>query len=151
MANSTLTLLSLVSRQPLTMLAGMAQLTVKVGFVSAVIDTGYDIELAGGGHYKAAALRSEILKLIAAAIGITRFPLYQPWSDTSSARLLERSGWTARTGSRIGPHTAMSRCLREEPAEGFCQVWLRRLSARQFAGPSCYDISSFNDIAPRLA
>jgi len=117
------------------MLAGMAQLNVKAGFVSAVLDTDCDIELAGGGHYNAAALRSEILKLIAAGIGIIDSLCRQilvrqdPWRDLPRlswirvlvmmiiTNLLQRIPcWTARTGSRIGPHTAISRYLREEPA-----------------------------------
>ena len=61
------------------MVAGMTPSTVKAGFVSAVLDAGYHIELAGGGHYNAAALRSkiaEIQKLIPAGVGITLNSLY---------------------------------------------------------------------------
>ena len=38
--------------KPPIMVAGMTPSTVKAGFVSAVLDAGYHIELAGGGHYK---------------------------------------------------------------------------------------------------
>jgi hypothetical protein len=61
------------------MVAGMTPSTVKAGFVSAVLDAGYHIELAGGGHYNAAALRSkvaEIQKLTPAGVGITLNALY---------------------------------------------------------------------------
>ena len=56
------------------MVVGMAPSTVKAGFISAVLDAGYHIELAGGGYYNAAALRSkvaEIQKQIPAGVGIT--------------------------------------------------------------------------------
>ena len=61
------------------MVAGMTPSTVKAGFVSAVLDAGYHIELAGGGHYNAAALRSkvaEIQKQIPPGVGITLNSLY---------------------------------------------------------------------------
>ena len=44
------------------MVAGMTP-TVKAGFVSAVLDAGYHIELAGGGHYNPAALRSKVAEI----------------------------------------------------------------------------------------
>ena len=65
--------------KPPIMVAGMTPLTVKAGFVSAVLDAGYHIELAGGGHYNAAALHSkvaEIQKQIPAGVGITLNSLY---------------------------------------------------------------------------
>jgi fatty acid synthase subunit alpha len=65
--------------KPPIMVAGMTPSTVKAGFVSAVLDAGYHIELAGGGHYNAAALRSkvaEIQKQIPAGVGITLNSLY---------------------------------------------------------------------------
>ena len=55
------------------MVAGMTPSTVKAGFVSAVLDAGYHIELVGGGHYNTVALRSnvvEIQKQIPAGVGI---------------------------------------------------------------------------------
>jgi len=61
------------------MVAGMTPSTVKAGFVSAIINAGYHIELAGGGHYNAAALHSKIAetqKLIPAGVGITLNSLY---------------------------------------------------------------------------
>ncbi|KAF9485144.1 fatty acid synthetase alpha subunit [Pholiota conissans] len=65
--------------KPPIMVAGMTPSTVKAGFVSAVLDAGYHIELAGGGHYNAAGLRSkvaEIQKLTPAGVGITLNALY---------------------------------------------------------------------------
>lgn len=65
--------------KPPIMVAGMTPSTVKSGFVSAVLDAGFHIELAGGGHYNAAALRakvSEIQKKIPAGVGITLNSLY---------------------------------------------------------------------------
>ena len=65
--------------KPPIMVAGMTPSTVKAGFVSAVLDAGYHIELAGGGHYNATALRSkvaEIQKQIPAGVGITLNSLY---------------------------------------------------------------------------
>ena len=38
------------------MIAGMTPATAKAGFVSAALEAGYHVELAGGGHYNAAAL-----------------------------------------------------------------------------------------------
>jgi fatty acid synthase subunit alpha, fungi type len=61
------------------MVAGMTPSTVKAGFVGAVLDAGFHIELAGGGHYNAAALRAkvtEIQKKIPAGVGITLNALY---------------------------------------------------------------------------
>lgn len=61
------------------MVAGMTPSTVKAGFVSAVLDAGYHIELAGGGHYNAAALRSKVTEIqskIPAGVGITLNALY---------------------------------------------------------------------------
>jgi fatty acid synthase subunit alpha len=65
--------------KPPIMVAGMTPSTVKAGFVSAVLDAGFHIELAGGGHYNAAALRSkvaEIQKKIPDGVGITLNSLY---------------------------------------------------------------------------
>ena len=61
------------------MVAGMTPTTVKAGFVSAVLDAGYHVELAGGGHYNAAALRSKVAEIqanIPAGVGITLNALY---------------------------------------------------------------------------
>ena len=65
--------------KPPIMVAGMTPSTVKAGFVGAVLDAGYHIELAGGGHYNTAALRSkvtEIQKKIPDGVGITLNSLY---------------------------------------------------------------------------
>ncbi|KAG5646963.1 hypothetical protein DXG03_001686 [Asterophora parasitica] len=65
--------------KPPIMVAGMTPSTVKAGFVGAVLDAGYHVELAGGGHYNAAALRAkvaEIQKLIPAGVGLTLNALY---------------------------------------------------------------------------
>jgi fatty acid synthase subunit alpha, fungi type len=88
------------------MVAGMTPSTVKAGFVSAVFDADYHIELAGGGHYNAAALRSkvaEIQKQIPAGVGITLKSLYiNPHQFTFQLRLWQE--------------------MRKEglPIEGFC-------------------------------
>ena len=61
------------------MVAGMTPSTVKGGFVSAVLSAGYHVELAGGGHYNAAALRSKVAEIqskIPAGVGITLNALY---------------------------------------------------------------------------
>ena len=42
------------------MVAGMTPTT---GFVSAVLSVGYYVELAGGGHYNTAALRSKVAEI----------------------------------------------------------------------------------------
>ena len=49
--------------KPPIMVAGMTPSTVKAGFVSAVLDAAYHIELAGGGHYNATALRSKVAEI----------------------------------------------------------------------------------------
>ncbi|KAI0749711.1 fatty acid synthase [Daedaleopsis nitida] len=65
--------------KPPIMVAGMTPTTVKAGFVSAVLDAGYHVELAGGGHYNAAALRSKVAEIqseVPAGVGITLNALY---------------------------------------------------------------------------
>jgi fatty acid synthase subunit alpha len=57
----------------------MTPTTVKAGFVTAVLEAGYHVELAGGGHYSPAALRAkvaEIQKNISPGIGLTLNSLY---------------------------------------------------------------------------
>jgi fatty acid synthase subunit alpha len=47
--------------------------------VSAVLDAGYHVELAGGGHYNTTALRSKVAEIqanIPAGVGITLNSLY---------------------------------------------------------------------------
>ncbi|KAI6129042.1 hypothetical protein EDD16DRAFT_1516096, partial [Pisolithus croceorrhizus] len=65
--------------KPPIMVAGMTPTTVKAGFVSAVLSAGYHIELAGGGHYNAAALRAKVAEIqskIPEGVGITLNSLY---------------------------------------------------------------------------
>ncbi|KAG8997734.1 3-oxoacyl-[acyl-carrier-protein] synthase [Tulasnella sp. JGI-2019a] len=65
--------------KPPIMVAGMTPTTVKAGFVSAVLSAGYHVELAGGGHYNAKALRSKVAEIqskIPAGVGITLNALY---------------------------------------------------------------------------
>jgi len=75
------------------MVPGMTPSTVQAGFVSAVLDAGYHVELAGGGHYNANALRAKVIEIqskIPQGAGITfnciyinpalfsfQFPLWQ--------------------------------------------------------------------------
>lgn len=61
------------------MVAGMTPTTVKAGFVSAVLRAGYHVELAGGGHYNASALRAKVAEIqanIPAGVGLTLNSLY---------------------------------------------------------------------------
>ena len=61
------------------MVAGMTPSTVKGGFVSAILSAGYHVELAGGGHYDAAALRAKVTDIqskIPPGVGITLNSLY---------------------------------------------------------------------------
>ena len=63
----------LLGKPPL-MVAGMTPSTVSAEFVSAVMNAGYHVELAGGGHYNEKMLRSkvdEIMKQTRAGEGIT--------------------------------------------------------------------------------
>ncbi|KAI5122922.1 hypothetical protein M0805_007600 [Coniferiporia weirii] len=65
--------------KPPIMVAGMTPTTVKAGFVSAVLRAGYHVELAGGGHYNAAALRAKVAEIqaqIPAGVGLTLNSLY---------------------------------------------------------------------------
>ncbi|KAI5983403.1 hypothetical protein EDD15DRAFT_2390897 [Pisolithus albus] len=73
------TRLSRLLGKPPIMVAGMTPTTVKAGFVSAVLSAGYHIELAGGGHYNAAALRAKVAEIqskIPEGVGITLNSLY---------------------------------------------------------------------------
>ena len=45
------------------MVAGMTPMTVKVDFVLAILEAGYHIELAGGGHYSPVALRAKVTEI----------------------------------------------------------------------------------------
>ncbi|KAI0950742.1 hypothetical protein AcW1_007973 [Taiwanofungus camphoratus] len=65
--------------KPPIMVAGMTPTTVKAGFVSAVLNAGYHVELAGGGHYNAAALRAKVAEIqgnIPPGVGMTLNSLY---------------------------------------------------------------------------
>ena len=56
------------------MVAGMTPSTVKGGFVSAILSTGFHVELAGGGHYSPDAVRAKVTKIqgkIPPGVGIT--------------------------------------------------------------------------------
>ncbi|KAK0542091.1 fatty acid synthase alpha subunit Lsd1, partial [Tilletia horrida] len=55
----------LLGRAPI-MVPGMTPSTVGAGFNAAVLNAGYHIELAGGGHYNAPALRSKVAQIQAA-------------------------------------------------------------------------------------
>lgn len=60
--------------KPPMMVAGMTPSTVSGKFVSAVMNAGYHVELAGGGHYNEKMLRQkvdEIMKLTRPGEGIT--------------------------------------------------------------------------------
>lgn len=57
----------------------MTPTTVKAGFVSAILDAGFHVELAGGGHYNAKALRAKVAEIqgkIPAGVGLTLNSLY---------------------------------------------------------------------------
>ena len=61
------------------MVAGMTPSTVGPSLVSATLDAGYHIELAGGGHYNPIALRAkvaEIQRRIKPGVGLTLNALY---------------------------------------------------------------------------
>ncbi|KAJ1924023.1 fatty acid synthase alpha subunit Lsd1 [Tieghemiomyces parasiticus] len=63
----------LLGKPPL-MVAGMTPSTVSDSFVGAVLNAGYHIELAGGGHYNERALRRRVADLMARmepGLGIT--------------------------------------------------------------------------------
>ncbi|KAF7374647.1 Fatty acid synthase subunit alpha [Mycena sanguinolenta] len=65
--------------KPPIMVAGMTPSTVQAGFVSAVLNAGYHVELAGGGHYNPTALRTKVAEIqskIPAGVGITLNALY---------------------------------------------------------------------------
>ena len=65
--------------KPPVMVAGMTPSTVKAGFVSDILSAGYHVELAGGGHYNAAAVRAKVAEIQASippGVGITLNSLY---------------------------------------------------------------------------
>jgi fatty acid synthase subunit alpha len=53
--------------------------TVKAGFVSAVLEAVYHVELAGGGHYSPVTLRAKVTEVqgkISPGVGLTLNSLY---------------------------------------------------------------------------
>ncbi len=65
--------------KPPIMVAGMTPSTVQGGFVSAILDAGYHVELAGGGQYRSGDLRrrvTEIQSKIPPGVGISLNSLY---------------------------------------------------------------------------
>ena len=58
---------------------GMTPSTVKAGFVGAILSASYPVELAGGGHYNATVIHTEVAEiqsLIPPGAGITLNLLY---------------------------------------------------------------------------
>ena len=45
------------------MVAGMTPSTVKAGFVGAILNAGFHVELAGDGHYNAAAVSAKVAEI----------------------------------------------------------------------------------------
>jgi len=69
---------------------------VKAGIVGAVLSAGYQVKLAGGGYYNAAALRSRVTEIqanIPEGVGIrsTRFISTRVNSDSNSPYALKRA------------------------------------------------------------
>jgi enoyl reductase-like protein len=65
--------------KPPIMVAGMTPCTVPAGMVSATLNAGYHIELAGGAHYNPKALRAKVAEIqsqIEPGVGITLNALY---------------------------------------------------------------------------
>lgn len=61
------------------MVAGMTPTTVKAGINVAILRAGYHVELAGGGHYNAKALRAKVAEIqaqIPPGVGLTLNALY---------------------------------------------------------------------------
>jgi hypothetical protein len=68
----------LLGKAPI-MVTGMTLSTVKGGFVSAILCAGFHVEIAGGGHDDAAALRAKVTEIqskIPPGVGITLNSLY---------------------------------------------------------------------------
>jgi fatty acid synthase subunit alpha len=67
------------------MVSGMT--TVKVGFVSAVLEVGYHVELADGGHYSPAVLRAKVAESkgrLRLSYMVHPFPLISPTLESHS-------------------------------------------------------------------
>jgi hypothetical protein len=73
------------------MVVGMTPLMVKAGFVSAVPDAGYHIELAGGGHYNAAALCSKVGENPCWCWHHVKFFIYQCMSGRPPTAIMARN------------------------------------------------------------
>lgn len=61
------------------MVAGMTPTTVKADINAAILRAGYHVELAGGGHYSANALRGKVAEIqaqIPPGVGLTLNSLY---------------------------------------------------------------------------
>ena len=61
------------------MVAGMTPSTVGAGFVSAILSAGFHVELSGGGHYNAAAVRAKVAEIqakIPAGVGLSINSIY---------------------------------------------------------------------------
>src|SRR5260370_37898453 len=70
---------SCLLRKPPIMVAGITPSTVKAGFVSAILSTGYHIEHAGGGHYNTATVCAKVTEIqskILPGVGVTLNSLY---------------------------------------------------------------------------
>ncbi|KAJ3768531.1 MaoC like domain-containing protein [Lentinula raphanica] len=65
--------------KPPIMVPGMTPSIVQAGFVCAILDAGYHVELAGGGHYNPNALRAKVAEIqtkIPQGAGITLNSIY---------------------------------------------------------------------------
>ena len=61
------------------MVAGMTPSTVKGGFFSAILSAGFQVELAGGGHYSADSVCAKVTDIqgkIPPGVGISLNSLY---------------------------------------------------------------------------
>jgi fatty acid synthase subunit beta len=53
----------LLGKAPIVVI-GMTLSTVKGDFISAILSAGFRVELAGGGHYEATALRAKVTEIL---------------------------------------------------------------------------------------
>jgi hypothetical protein len=116
--------------KPPIMVAGMSPTTVKGGFASAVLDAGYHIELAGGGHYNAAALRlkvAEITSKIPAGVGLTLNSLYIIANLDSSfpcGRKCARRAYLSRDSALLQVFLVPIKLLRSNTLLSSQEVWM---------------------------
>jgi len=76
------------------MVAGVTPTTVKAGFVLDVLEAGYHVELAGGGHYSPAAPRAKVAEIqgkISPGMGLTLNSIHQPTSVLLPAPAMARN------------------------------------------------------------